>query len=188
MPEFQVKPKRWQFPWTEKKKPAVAPYSLPKIPDNWKPENISRAEKHHVLTEWAKRAPGFPDPEIHEFYHTPEEIPYVKAYEAQVQKQEADAAVVAELRKPIAKSTKDEIRAAREKLDIHPETGLFLTEEQIQARERLLERKRRQQERDAKYPGGQVPVCDYETLKRVAPPQEGGGQGAPKRTRRDGQV
>ena len=50
------------------------PHPLPRIPAGWKPDNISAEEKRLWLIELAKQTPGFPDPNIKEYYHTQEEI------------------------------------------------------------------------------------------------------------------
>lgn len=104
----------------------------------------------------------------------------MKAYEARLEKQDANEALAKELQRQIGEATQDEIRTAKERLNIHPQTGLFMTEEQISAREKQVEKKRKQQERDARDPAVQGPSGGNGSSKRGAsgllgPP--------PKRTR-----
>jgi hypothetical protein len=59
---------------SSKRKLTAELYSLPEVSKRWKPDNVSRREKYASLLNYAKNAPGFPDPEIPEYYHTQEEI------------------------------------------------------------------------------------------------------------------
>ncbi|KAH7379870.1 hypothetical protein BKA64DRAFT_765442 [Cadophora sp. MPI-SDFR-AT-0126] len=73
------------------------PHPLPLIPAGWKPDNISAEEKHLWLIELAKKTPGFPDPNIKEYYHTQEEIRVMHVREEHQRKQDQIAARDAEI-------------------------------------------------------------------------------------------
>lgn len=75
VPGFDVpKPRLLSRLTSRKRKLPVELYSLPNVSKRWQPDNVSRGEKYASLLNFAKTAPGFPDPEILEYYHTQEEI------------------------------------------------------------------------------------------------------------------
>ena len=200
VPEFQVKPdKRWNFPWTTRPTPKrrTDRFALPKIPSNWKPDNIAYAHKKHILTEWARSTEGFPDPNILEYYYTQDEIPHIQQRDAREKLDFANQAVEKELGKSILDADYDEIRRAREKLFIDPSSGFFLEEEEKAERMRREEnaRKRGEKQRDRKRPNPIFTDGDAGPLgagsggmalsarRMAASERPSGRQGAPKRAR-----
>ncbi|PVH83982.1 hypothetical protein DL98DRAFT_569341 [Cadophora sp. DSE1049] len=105
------------------------PHPLPRIPAGWKPDNISAEEKRLRLIELAKQTPGFPDPNIKEYYHTQEEIEVLRVKEEYQLRQAEIAADDAEVTRVFGK-TKDQVTWQQWAewqglLNINPNTGRF---------------------------------------------------------------
>jgi hypothetical protein len=114
----------------KRKQPSPEPedrYALPGLPNDWQPDNISVTEKRRQVIEIAKKIPGFPDPAILEYYHTPEEIVQIKAHEKYMldltEIQQGIAAVERHTGKKIGELTIDERVAAQNALCIDRFTG-----------------------------------------------------------------
>ena len=103
------------------------PHPLPRIPAGWKPDNISAEEKRLRLIELAKQTPGFPDPNIKEYYHTQEEIEVMRMQEEYQRSQDEILANNAEVERVFGK-TRDQVTWQQwaewqRALNISPSTG-----------------------------------------------------------------
>ncbi|KAK0114207.1 hypothetical protein ONS95_013707 [Cadophora gregata] len=102
-------------------------HPLPRIPAGWKPDNISAEEKLLRLIELAKQTPGFPDPNIKEYYHTQQEIETMRVREEHQRIQDEIAANDAEITR-ISGKLKDQVTFQQwtqwqKMLNINPNTG-----------------------------------------------------------------
>ena len=103
------------------------PHPLPRIPAGWKPDNISAEKKRLRLIELAKQTPGFPDPNIKEYYHTQEEIEVLRVQDEYQRSQDEIIANNAEVERVFGK-TRDQVTWQQwaewqRALNISPSTG-----------------------------------------------------------------
>ncbi|KAE8449437.1 hypothetical protein EG329_008045 [Mollisiaceae sp. DMI_Dod_QoI] len=131
VPEFQPTPAPRSGLFAKSPSPEpIDRYALPEIPPGWEPDNISTSEKRAQLIEAAKRLSGFPDSNILELYHTPEEIAAIKLQEAfqkhQSEIEVANDAIAQACNKPFAQVTPQEYSAACDRLGIDKQTGKFI--------------------------------------------------------------
>jgi len=97
-------------------------FSLPKIPSEWTPSNVSVAEKRTDLIEKAKRTEGFPNTD-EDFYSTAE-IEQMERYEARIddfwEKERAKALIIQRAGKPLGQISRDKLRQLQDELNIDP--------------------------------------------------------------------
>jgi hypothetical protein len=96
------------------------------------PDNVSIADKRAQVLELAKKTPAFPDPNILEYYHTPEEIKQIKlrrewdmyAFKREVAKEKIEE----HTKRKYEELTPEEVWKANAALGINQTTGVFIND------------------------------------------------------------
>jgi hypothetical protein len=107
--------------------PPVGRFALPDIPTEWKPTNVSLAEKRYDVIEKAKKTPGFPNTD--DAYYQPAELALQEHQRAinytANERAEARRAIEKRTGIPYAQLTRMRIRQEQDVLNIDPLTEQF---------------------------------------------------------------